>query len=95
MNNVPTPASTRSWTKEISSFIILDSTTDVGLLTHAVQEALGLNNRTTSNDEVCVPSLEIAARGAALRALDWLTYWDAEQQDWYEMDDDEEDYYDE
>ena len=84
------------WLWAIDTVIILDTGHNVDILARAVERIFPLA-KDGNSAEMCVPSWEIAARGAALRALEWRGYydasqwrewiWDDEYEDWRRFDD--------
>jgi hypothetical protein len=63
----------------VDTIIILDTGHNVEILSRAIEQALGLNepNTTQTDNGMCFPHYAIAARGAALRARDWISYYEA------------------
>ncbi len=77
--NSPKLGHNDSWYEKVDSIIILDKGHDAEVLLLAAEKALGSNapNTTRANNSTCVPVFAIAARGAALRARDWIDYYEA------------------
>lgn len=88
---VPHPKTDDSWYETVDSVIILDKGHDAETLRMAIEKALGSNgpNITHAEQGVCVPYYAIAARGAALRARDWISYYKASFPEYeeYELED--------
>ncbi|KAF8867421.1 hypothetical protein BDZ45DRAFT_795134 [Acephala macrosclerotiorum] len=76
---VPQPKTDDSWYETVDSVIILDKGHDAETLRLAVEKALGPNgsNIFQAEEGMCVPHYASAARGAALRARDWISYYEA------------------
>lgn len=91
IGEVPKPEPDSSWYEAVDSVIILDKGHDVETLRLAVEKALGPNgpNIYLAEKGMCVPYYAVAARGAALRARDWISYYEASfpEHDEYEFDD--------
>jgi hypothetical protein len=64
-------------------------------LHEAANMALGLSPiPKKDNHETCVPTIETAARGTALRAREWVGYWEAWERErlyWERSDEDDPD----
>lgn len=80
-------------TVPLLDIIILDIGRDYDVLRRAVDSALAKLqlNITQRDGGVCYPYYAIAAQGASLRAIDWISYYDeefAEAQVREEIDDD-------
>ncbi|CZR61238.1 uncharacterized protein PAC_11134 [Phialocephala subalpina] len=88
---VPHPKKDDSWYETVDSVIILDKGHDAEILRMAIEKALRPNgpNITQAEQEMCVPYYAIAARGAALRARDWISYYEASFPEYeeYELED--------
>ncbi len=91
VTHVTPPDEIGSWTWPVDEVVILDTGYDVGILSQAAQRIVQTKNN-TSKSGVCVPSIEIAARGAALRAIEWGGYYDSSQVPEWIWDDDSEDW---
>ena len=92
--NVTAPPEIGSWTGNMETCIILDTGSETLLLLEAARIALGQNVSELVNGEKCVPTIEIAARGAALRARDWIKYWEPYERErlyWERFDEDDPD----
>lgn len=78
--NVTAPPEIGSWIERVEAFMILDSGPEAMLLYEATQMAFGQSlGSGKDNSGTCVPTIETAARGAALRAMDWVGYWEGEE----------------
>lgn len=103
VTHVTPPAEIGSWTWPVDEIVILDTGYDVGILSQAAEKAIQTKS-VRSNSGICIPNIEIAARGAALRAVEWGGYYDASQRSewiwdddsegWVRSDDDDEEYED-
>jgi hypothetical protein len=91
--NVTAPPEIGSWIEHIETFIILDSGSEASLLYEASQMANGQSTvPEPDNIGTCVPTIETAARGAALRAGDWIEYWEPYERErlyWEQFDEDD------
>lgn len=94
------PPEIGSWTEHIETFIVLDSGTEASLLYEAAHMALSQSHISElDNGGKCVPTIENAARGAALRARDWIEYWEPYERErlywerlyWVRFDEDDPD----
>lgn len=65
--------------------VILDNNWDEHLLRRAAEMAFGWNE-TAEDDGICVPSVLLAARGAALRAREWGVYYEGWKREMYFFD---------
>ena len=71
----------------MDSVVVLDNNWDEPLLHRAAEMAFRWNE-TVEDDGVCVPSVLLAARGAALRAREWGVYyggWKREMDYYYRL----------
>lgn len=80
---VPPPTDTGSWLHPVDEFVILDPGWEVEILDRAARKALewkdGVSERVKGKG-ICVPGVEKAARGAALKAAQWVTMWEETQE---------------
>jgi hypothetical protein len=84
--NVPPPADTGSWFHSVDELIILDDGWEVELLDQAARKALAWKDTIRVKGKViCIPTIEIAARGAALRAMELVGSYENRQREAKEM----------
>jgi len=76
VKNVEPPAHIGSWYHQVDNLVVLQTAWEGELVRRAAEKALGWNST-----EKCIQTWEIAARGAALRALDWVEYYMASERD--------------
>src|ERR1700712_2997149 len=72
----------RPWYNNVNLVFVLGCDSDIPLVSRALEEALSKIN---GEEPVCpkffiAPACELAARGAALRAREWIEYWEEENQ---------------
>ncbi|KAG0652458.1 hypothetical protein D0Z07_0045 [Hyphodiscus hymeniophilus] len=79
--NLTAPPEIGSWIEGIGDVIVLDSGTEASLLYQAAQLALGQNVSHPDDSKQCIPTIQSAARGAALRARDWIKYWEGYEEE--------------
>jgi hypothetical protein len=72
---VKPPPEIGSWTHHVDSVIVLGIGGDTHLLQMAAESVFG--KYISAHTDKCIAYWEIAARGAALRARDWIEYYDA------------------
>lgn len=80
----PPPTDTGSWLHRVDEIIILDPGWEVEILDRAARKALGWKDGMREREGgkgICVPGVEKAARGAALRAAEWVKMWEERQQE--------------
>ena len=91
MANLTAPSEIGSWIENIKTFVILDPGSEAVLLNKAARMALGRSASQPDNGGKCVPTIENAAKGAALRARDWVGYWEGYENErlyWEQRDED-------
>lgn len=79
---------------KIEHVIVLDEMGEMGVLMRAVEEVFGKREEGNEKEGTCIPTHEIPARGAAIRAAEWVVYYEAEQEGDRMYDDDYEDWED-
>ncbi|KAH8586064.1 hypothetical protein B0O99DRAFT_679009 [Bisporella sp. PMI_857] len=84
--NVLPPVDTGSWFHSVDELIILDDGWEVELLDQAARKALAWKDAVPEEGMgICIPASEIAARGAALRALELISLYEDRQREAEEM----------
>jgi hypothetical protein len=92
VQHVSPPPHISSWLQHVEHLVVLSTPSDGELIQSAAEKALGWKS-TRLDKEMCYPSHEIAARGAALRAIQWQGYYDREKRDeWIDEHDGYEEY---
>jgi hypothetical protein len=87
VQHVPPPSHIGSWLQHVEHLVVLSTPFDGELIQNAAEKALGWNT-TRLDQRMCYPSHEIAARGAALRAIQWQGYYNNENGgEWMDADD--------
>lgn len=84
--SVTPPADTGSWFNSVDEIIILDDGWEAELLDQAARKALGWKDAVRKNGEgICIPPIENAARGAALKAMQLVRSYENRQREAVEM----------
>jgi hypothetical protein len=78
IQHIPPPPHIGSWLQHVDHLVVLSTPFGGELIQNAAEKALGWNT-TRLDQRMCSPSQEIAARGAALRAIQWQGYYDNEK----------------
>lgn len=96
VENITAPEQIGSWVENIEKVIVLNSGTEASLLYEAANMAIRRSPAFEEEDDsgICVPTIETAARGAALRARDWIGHWEGYEEErkfWERFDEDNPD----